>query len=170
MEKITVLQNTKHNQLKSMQGVRAVAFTGIFSSHCGCSDLGAWGVSVFFILSGFLMVYNYYDREFNCSVRNNIVFSVRKIQKLYPLHILMMLSALVFVVYSLIKDFSIRHLILYIGEIILNITLMQTWVPSSAVYFSLNGVAWFLSVMLFCMRYFRYSCQLLKRYPVRNRR
>ena len=58
LEKITELQNTKQNQLKSLQGVRALAFAGIFSSHCGCSDLGAWGVSVFFILSGFLMVYN----------------------------------------------------------------------------------------------------------------
>lgn len=163
MEKITELQNTKQNQLKSLQGVRALAFAGIFSSHCGCSDLGAWGVSVFFILSGFLMVYNYYDREFSCSVRNNIAFSVRKIQKLYPLHILMMLSALVFVVYSLIKDFSFRHLILYIGEIILNIALMQTWVPSSAVYFSLNGVAWFLSVTLFLYAVFPVLLPVIKK-------
>lgn len=49
-------------KLDSLQAVRALAFLGIFLSHTGIKyfgTTGTWGVSVFFVLSGFLMVYNY---------------------------------------------------------------------------------------------------------------
>ena len=89
--------------LQPLQGLRALAFIGIFLSHCGVgilssSGLGAWGVSVFLILSGFLMMINYYhsNRRIDCSIKGNLKFSLRKIRKTYPLHIVMMLSALPF--------------------------------------------------------------------------
>lgn len=48
-------------KIQSLQGLRAVAFIFILISHCGINfgGFGEWGVSVFFILSGFLMSYNY---------------------------------------------------------------------------------------------------------------
>lgn len=45
----------------SLQGMRALAFIGIFSEHAGLTHLGSWGVSCFLLLSGFLMYYNYGD-------------------------------------------------------------------------------------------------------------
>lgn len=39
-------------RIDSLQTVRALAFFCIFSQHCGIGSLGAFGVSVFLILSG----------------------------------------------------------------------------------------------------------------------
>lgn len=150
----------RSGHIESLQTVRALAFLGIFASHCGVTKLGNWGVSVFFILSGFLMVYSYYNKPLNTSFKSCLAFSLKKIKKLYPLHILMMLTALVFVAHSLILDYSVKRVILYLGQTVLNVLLLQTWVPSESVYFSLNGVAWYLSVCLFI-----YACfpPILKR-------
>ena len=101
------LTSSKHILLP-LQGLRALAFIGIFLSHSdvkalSSSGLGAWGVSVFLILSGFLMMVNYYhtDRFSICSVKDNLRFSLKKIMAIYPLHILMMLTALPFEIYAI---------------------------------------------------------------------
>ena len=74
------------NYLPQFQGLRAVAFMAIFASHLfGFGALGAWGVSVFFTLSGFLMVYSHWFQEKEPSF--GIRFPREKIRKLYPLHI-----------------------------------------------------------------------------------
>lgn len=46
----------KQQKLDSLQALRAIAFLGVFAFHTNIrffSSLGRWGVSVFFILSGF---------------------------------------------------------------------------------------------------------------------
>lgn len=50
-------------RLNSLQGLRAVAFMGVFLGHCGIGSGGGMGVSVFLVLSGFLMIYNYYQKD-----------------------------------------------------------------------------------------------------------
>ena len=47
---------TKKNE--ALQGLRALSFVAIFLYHCGIGHLAVMGVSFFFVLSGFLMVYN----------------------------------------------------------------------------------------------------------------
>lgn len=130
-------------KIYSLQALRGIAFLGVFGCHVGFIDLGAWGVSVFFILSGFVMYYKYNDKELKCGILKNLLFSIRKIRKLYFLHIITMIFAL------LIDKFSIR-------EIVLNILLVQTWVPDTRVAFSLNSVAWYLSVSFFLYFLFPY--------------
>lgn len=52
-------------RIDSIQSLRAIAFLAVFMSHSrlfGLGFLGAWGVSIFFVLSGFLMVYSYYPK------------------------------------------------------------------------------------------------------------
>ena len=49
-------------------------------------------------LSGFLMTCNYYDRPRTApGLRSAMVFSLQKIRKLYPLHLIMMAAALLLV-------------------------------------------------------------------------
>ena len=135
------------------QGLRAVAFSGIFLSHTGIeefSSLGPWGVSVFFILSGFLMMVNYYstDKLKKITVKDNLCFSISKVRKLYPLHIVMMLVALMLTMHSA-KIINVKWLLKLLLQIGANITLLQSFFPHSVVYYSLNAVAWYLSVCLF---------------------
>ncbi len=155
-------------RIASLQTIRALAFLGIFTSHCAATRLGAWGVSVFFVLSGFVMTYTYYNRELEKTLKKCIQFSINKIKKLYPLHILMMLSALVFVVKELLTNFSIKSFVFVCGKVLLNVTLLQTWIPSSSVYFSLNGVAWYLSVCLFIYAVFPIIIRYVRKMDIKT--
>lgn len=138
------------NKINSLQTVRAFAFFGIFYCHCGTNIFGAWGVSVFVLLSGFLMTYRYYEKEFvNISFYSNLHFAINKIKSLYPLHILMLLAAFPLVIHALASNYSLRLLVIYIGEFFLNIVLLQDYIPNTGVGFSWNGVAWYLSLCLF---------------------
>lgn len=45
-------ENSVNNRISSLQSLRAIAFLGIFISHCGIGQFGSAGVSIFFTLSG----------------------------------------------------------------------------------------------------------------------
>ena len=157
----------RNSKIFSFQGLRTLAFLCIFLSHTdivflASSDLGAWGVSVFLMLSGFLMLINYYkkDRITSISLISNFKFSLKKLSKLYSLHILLMLTALPFAIRTLQRD---NHIIGYGSSILkivvkmfFNITLTQSFIPHSAIFYSLNAVAWYLSVCLFLYFSFPY--------------
>ena len=145
-------------KLDSLQALRAWAFLGIFFLHAGFFiDWAELGVSTFFVMSGFLMEYRYDNTDFAVSFRDNLSFSLKKIRKLYPLHIITMLLALLIVIISTLSTGVNFGAIMDIGfKTALNVTLMQTWVPFSYINTSLNGVAWYLSVTMFL--YFMYPC------------
>ena len=135
-------------KINSLQGLRAIAFLAIFISHARLKNfgaLGAWGVSVFFVLSGFLMIYNYLPKQI--ITKSAICFSWSKIKKLYPLHIFMMLSV---AIPLLMKVFSGEEsLKKWTIDILLHAFLIQIWVPNSEYYATLNGPSWFLSACVF---------------------
>ena len=95
------------------------------------------------------MTCNYYDRPRTApGLRSAMTFSLQKIRKLYPLHLIMMVAALLLVLkglwaqplpagccpvqQSLGKHFPAANMD-----------------PSSRFWFCLNGVAWYLSVQAF---------------------
>lgn len=149
-------------RINGLQFLRLIAFLCIFLSHAmrELSILGAAGVSVFIILSGFLMTYNYYDREITV---NPFKFAVRKIKLLYPLHIVFMLIALIVPVLAVISKQNTAYLWVLIPTVLCNILLLQPWVPSASVYFSLNGVSWYLGLCLFLYLVFPFILKRLKR-------
>lgn len=49
-------------RLRSIQGLRAIAFIFIFLSHAEIIAAGPAGVSIFLVLSGFCLSYAYMDR------------------------------------------------------------------------------------------------------------
>ena len=61
----------------------------------------------------------------------------------------MTIAASIFALKSLIEGFTIKLCIFNLATVVLNVFLLQDWVPASSVYFSLNGVAWYLSLCLF---------------------
>lgn len=163
----------KMERINSLQGLRAIAFLGIFLGHCGILGLSGMGVSVFLVLSGFLMIYNYYPKaEMLCGPIHNIRFSLGKIKKLYPLHVLMILPMLFLTIYGVMKTEngmdveSFKEVLL---ALLANILLVQAWFPIRDIYFGFNGVAWYLSVSLFLYFIFPYILKYMKKQWTRKK-
>ena len=131
------------NYIFSLQALRALAFAGILTYHCGLLPLGAWGVSIFFILSGFVIMLRYHEIEIPCSPRSNLCFAFKCIKKIYPLHIFMM----VIVILRDYIQFGIFDM--NIPKLIANLLLLSSWFPQSLGLGCYNGVAWFLSSIMF---------------------
>ena len=136
----------------------------IFVSHCTFSInaqgtnstayFGAFGVSLFIALSGFLTVYNHYETD-DLSVKKQITKTIKKV---YPLHLLTFLIAIPFSIKELIKP-SINAWI----KFFINLSLIQSWIPKSSVYFSYNAVSWYLSTYLFLMLVSPFVVKYLKK-------
>ena len=77
------------------------------------------------------------------SAKNQILKTIRKC---YPLHLLTFLMAIPFSIKTLIKP-NIKAWIFAV----VNLSLMQSWVPKTSVYFSYNAASWYLSTYLFLM-------------------
>lgn len=161
-----MLEQYKKEKLDYIQIIRGIAFLGVFLSHTGIkafSASGAWGVSVFFILSGFLMTYNYYgkSRIRQIGIKDNLHFSFCKIKKLYFLHILMICAELL-LFFCQSETLGIRAWINEGSKVLLNVCLLQAWIPKNNIYFSLNGVSWYLSVCCFLYFLFPWFLKLLE--------
>ena len=162
---------TDKKLISSLQGLRAVAFLSVVLSHCGAPWLGPWAISVFVALSGFLMTCNYYDRPRTApGLRSAMVFSLQKIRKLYPLHLIMMAAALLLVMKGLLAQPSAREALSCAAQLVVSIFLLQTWIPSSRFWFCLNGVAWYLSVQAFLYAIFPWLLAVLKKADTRRLR
>lgn len=156
----------KRSRIESLESLRGIAFLGIFLLHAGCSvQWATLGVSVFFVLSGFLLTYQHFDSSLTWGgYRSSFDFAVRKISKLYPLHIITMFAVIIRILISYIgKEDLIKNLIVLGRDIILNIFLLQSWYPNAGVNVSLNGVAWYLSAAVFHYFMFPYIIKKIRR-------
>lgn len=162
--------NDGNRRIDSLQALRAIAFIGIFLSHAGAPyNWPALGVSVFYAMSGFLMTYKHINDELDCSLKGRAFFSLKRIKKLYPLHILTMICAIVLSLAVIIHvGITLKRLVVLAGEIVLNVFLVQTWVPYSSINVSLNGVAWYLSVTMFLYFMFPVILRFIKKKNIKS--
>lgn len=134
----------KAKRIDSLQILRAVAFFEIFLGHCGVSFFtGAFGVSIFIVLSGFCVALKYLPQieKVNGSPLYNLKSAALKIKKLYGLHLVMLFFAFLLA--------GCPHSADAMKRLLMDIFLVQSLSPHSADFFSYNGVAWYLSVYLF---------------------
>lgn len=109
------------------------------------SSVGYVGVSFFFVLSGFILVYTYAGRPLNLAS-----FWRARFARIYPAYAFSLLITAPFFFFAVAKldipflAWSKTHLKLAIGLVL---GLLQAWVPSAAL--SWNAVAWSLSVEAF---------------------
>lgn len=137
-------------ELKALTGIRAVAAIMVVMSHVGLPktapplltkfvESGYIGVPLFFILSGFVLAYNYADIDPR-SPRQLWRFYVARAARVLPLYYVILVFLAVTVA---AKDGSLR----YLGSHLLNI---QTWSPSlTEAQQTFNGPAWSINVELF---------------------
>ena len=137
-------------KIQSLQGIRAVAFIGILLQHSSVICLGSFGVSLFFILAGFVAYICSSDLSFRESISpvKSVKFAIKRIKKIYPTHIMTMIGVAVLCSYeALFVDKSREEFIGILRSMLYHVTLTNDW--SVAPKNSLNGVAWFLSAILF---------------------
>ena len=112
------------------------------------------------------MSYAYWEKEMNYSIKGAVLFSLRKIKKLYPLHIITMLGALILILPNAIKLISVDSVVELIGQILANVFLIKAFIPKENIYFSLNGVSWYLSVCIFLYVFFPFVQKKIKKISV----
>lgn len=112
-----------------------------FASYLSISD-GYLGVSFFFILSGFILAYNYKEPFLKKTISFK-KFILLRLFRLYPLHILTFLAAAYLSYYN-----QLDTLVFWIKSFS-NLFLVQSFIPLKEFYFSFNGVSWSISNELF---------------------
>lgn len=100
---------------------------------------GYLGVSFFFILSGFILSYNYQENFLKGKVSKK-KFYIARFARIYPLHILTF-----FLAFILLYPSSITG----IGPSISNLALIQSFIPIEEYYFSYNSPSWSISNEMF---------------------
>ena len=156
--------------LKSLTGLRFLAALSVFVAHLpsrwsefdfGTMPLGAAGVGFFYVLSGFILTYVYGSRR-NCAVVNvgepgqdlsrpdadrfsYKKFYIRRFARIWPLHLVTLLISLFFVI-GITAFFNGKY---PVGKLLVNGSLLQSWIPDYGWIYSLNGPAWSLSVEAF---------------------
>lgn len=138
----------------SLQVLRAVAFLGIFASHLDLTRFGGFGVEIFLIMSGFLMYLQYSDpareRLLPNTIAGSFQFTKKKICKLYPLHVITLIAALpILLMNNVHKNYALLRMF---SKILLNVFLVQAWIPVEEFRYSLNNLSWYLCVC--CLAYF----------------
>lgn len=142
--------------IKPLQSLRFIAITGVFLSHLftvqntypvffeNYFNFGYCGVTFFILLSGFVMAYNYFDKFEYANMKTSILFCKKRLKKIYPVHIITLLIALP-LAYKTIINSPVDQLL----KLLINASLIQSFIPKVSIYFSFNAVSWFLSVSFF---------------------
>ncbi len=97
------------------------------------------GVSFFFVLSGFVLFYNYPNDRID-----KARFIVARCARIWPLHVMCLTAAVILLPYSWTYPVGPGA-----ADVVATLFLLQAWVPLDRVVFAINGVSWSISVELF---------------------
>lgn len=136
-------------RLTSLDAVRTFACLGVMAFHMHLCTFGHLGVSVFFVMSGFLSGYNHLESmdTGHITLGGSARFAYRKIIKLYPLYLIMLVIPVAGELYGVVNGMA--YLPTMLGKLAANVLLVQAWIPLNEYYFSYNGPAWYLSSVAF---------------------
>lgn len=144
-------------EIKPLTGVRAVAALCVFLFHMQIrwpfahslflSNLlrqGAVGMSIFFVLSGFVLTHQYYGRA--VSYRE---YFANRISRIYPVYLLAAALSLPWIGLSVTNGDLLHSSARLFVLVITNVFVIQAWFPQ---FFSLwnDGASWSISVEAFC--------------------
>lgn len=124
--------------IKEFISLRSILVVLVFIHHLDYfPNGGPLAVSVFFVLSGFCS-YIAYEKKVPSKDFIYHKYLLRKACKYYPLHW-----------FCLFVSFCASGFLIFKKALLLNFLLLQSWSTEMAVYYSYNGVSWYLSNTLF---------------------
>jgi peptidoglycan/LPS O-acetylase OafA/YrhL len=146
---------TQGKPIGSLTSLRFFAALAVFFVHVNLFPEGYLGVTFFFILSGFILAYNYAE-IFTAPDRKKIQgFYWNRFARIYPLHLLTFLISIP-LVYAELKAGKTWLLEYYPSQpnapfvdAIANLTLLQSFSPFRRVYAAYNEVSWSISAEFF---------------------
>lgn len=130
--------------INNLQVLRSIGAIMIFIHHFGFNEpisrsIGDFAVAIFMMLSGFVLCAAHQEKYVKTKSHPTIKYFIcTRILKIYPLYFVSLLVML--------------YLYRFEGNpvaIILDLLLLQSWIPNSEYYFSGNAPAWFLSSIFF---------------------
>jgi len=156
------------SQLKSLTGIRFLAALAVFFYHYGAGfservgmpeplttflHNGNYGVSMFFVLSGFILTYTYDEK---LSTKHELYnFYVARIARIYPVYLFILVVALPVLPHPIDTRGVVAVLLM-----------LQSWTPASSLFgFTWVVQAWTLSIEMFFYAMFPLalvSCRGLK--------
>ena len=135
-------------RLDSLTGLRFAAALAVFAHHItvllpqtrfrhieSTLRVGPTGVSFFFVLSGFVLLWSRRPDD------SSGAFLQRRIARIWPAHAATWIAGMV-LVYATQQS-------LFAKSSVLNLLLLQAWVPQQTWYFSVNVVSWSLAIEWF---------------------
>ncbi|MCC2316941.1 acyltransferase family protein [Cellulomonas chengniuliangii] len=141
-------------RIDALTGIRILAAAGVFLSHASAPAFlpdrartfmaaGYNGVTLFFILSGFVLALSYADKFNRLDGVTTWNFAVARIARIYPLYLFALLWVMAPGLITTGFDFSmLRHALA-----------VQAWHPDIAVAYAFNGPGWSIGV-----EFFLYAC------------
>ena len=141
-------------RIDALTGVRIVAAAAVFLSHAGAPEFapaslktfmaaGYNGVTLFFVLSGFVLAWNYGDRMSRLTPGNVWSFAVARVARIYPVYLL----ALLWVAAPIVVTSGVPE------DLWVHAAALQAWDSDIQVAYGYNGPAWSISV-----EFFLYAC------------
>lgn len=133
-------------KINSLNTLKLFAVLGVLVCHTGLCpgfDLCARMVEILFVVSGFLMAYNHFNKQSSFSLIDGAKIVTKKLPRFYPIHLITFLLQLFFVATWYNKSLNYKFAI---GT--LNLSLQHAWFPKTE--FTFNNVSWFLSALIFC--------------------
>jgi peptidoglycan/LPS O-acetylase OafA/YrhL len=131
--------------------------------------MGPMSMSLFFILSGFILCYNYYDINIKTDY---IDFLIKRFARVYPIYICAAILTIPFITLKINPSYEhlfsnhleLKIVINFLQGIFLgisNIFILQGWFPGLFSYWN-DGGSWSLSVEVFCYILFPFFILLFR--------
>ena len=119
---------------------------------------GSLGVSFFFILSGFILSYNYKNKILSKEVTFKD-FWIARIARIYPLHLFTLFLSL-----PIFFTEAFNGTLLWVSSFLSNLLLLQSYIPNEKIYFGFNAVSWSISNELFYYMAFPFLISVFYKY------
>ena len=151
-------QNILNPQIESLTGFRSILIVWVVLYHfkedlailyprsllIPFMDLGFLGVDFFFILSGFIITYNYSSKLTDFNLNKYFNFLWMRLARLYPTHVFTLFISVILILLASISGSQINNPERYtLGTFIQNLLLIHAW--SIPTQFSWNAISWAVS-------------------------